>query len=157
VSDFLARGITAAKWKSRKIGRRNKLPADGLTHDLRVAGDCLSFWTCDPTQPLSLDQVVLALAANRDTVDRLDLVWLPESTFNLIHLKIVQTEGNTPAQALRNRHRDVGDIELTSVYKLATHLAKAVNDTLDEGGGAEYSEKHCAQSSARQYHFKRED
>ncbi len=67
-----------------------------ITNDIRVTDDCLSFWTCDPSHLPSLEQVVLALAATRDTVDRLDLVWIEEAAIQKIPLRIVATEGDTP-------------------------------------------------------------
>ena len=64
---FLARSVTPGKWKARDIGGQTTVPAQGITNDIRVIDDCLSFWTCDPSHPPSLEQVVLALAATRDT------------------------------------------------------------------------------------------
>jgi hypothetical protein len=124
---FLARSVMAAKWKERDIGGHMSVPADGITNDIRVKDDCLSFWTCDPNDPPSVEQVVLALAAARDTVDKLDLVWIDETAIKNIPLRIVPTEGRTPAQLLRDRHRDVADIDLGAMYKLAQDVAKAVN------------------------------
>jgi len=126
---FLARSVTAGKWKERNIGGQTTIPAQGITSDIRVEDDCLSFWTCDPSHPPSLDQVVLALAATRDTVDRLDLVWIDEAAIKNIPLRIVPTDGDTPAQLLRDRHRDVADIDLGAMHKLALDVAKAVNGT----------------------------
>jgi hypothetical protein len=73
--------------------------------------------------------VVLALAATRDTIDRLDLVWIDETAIKNIPLRIVPTEGDTPAQSLRDRHRDVADIDLGAMHELAQDVAKAVNGT----------------------------
>jgi len=126
---FLARSVTTVKWTERDIGGQMSVPAQGITNDIRVTEDCLSFWTCDPSHLPSLEQVVLALAATRDTVDRLDLVWIDEAAIQKIPLRIVATEGDTPAQPLRDRHRDVADINLTGLYKLAQDVAKAVNGT----------------------------
>lgn len=127
VNQFLARTISTAKWNEREIGGNSTVPANGITSDMRLTDDCLSFWTCDRSQSSSLEQVVLALAAARDTVDRLDLVWLGEASIKNIPLRIVATEGDTPAQALKDRHRDVADIDLGTVYGLAQHVAQAVN------------------------------
>jgi len=124
---FLARSVSSAKWKERDIGGRVTVPAEGMTYDLRVTEDCLSFWACDPSHPLSLEQVVLALAATRDTVDKLDLVWIDEDAIKNIPLRVVQTQGDTPAQLLRDRHRDVADIDLGGVCQLAQDMARAVN------------------------------
>jgi hypothetical protein len=126
---FLARSVTTVKWKERDIGGRTAVPAHGITNDIRVTEDCLSFWTCDPSHLPSLEQVVLALAATRDTIDRLDLVWIDETAIKNIPLRIVPTEGDTPAQSLRDRHRDVADIDLGAMHQLAQDVAKAVNGT----------------------------
>jgi hypothetical protein len=126
---FLARSVTTVKWKERDIGGRTAVPAHGITNDIRVTENRLSFWTCDPSHLPSLEQVVLALAATRDTVDRLDLVWIDETAIKNIPLRIVPTEGDTPAQSLRDRHRDVADIDLGAMHELAQNVAKAVNGT----------------------------
>jgi hypothetical protein len=115
---FLARSVTTVKWKERDIGGRTAVPAHGITNDIRVTEDCLSLWTCDPSHLPSLEQVALALAATRDTIDRLDLVWIDETAIKNIPLRIVPTEGNTPAQSLRDRHRDVADIDLGAMHQL---------------------------------------
>lgn len=127
MSAFLARAVTTAKWKERDIGGHMTIPAQGITNDMRVSNDRLSFWTCDPSHSPSLEQVVLTLAATRDTVDRLDLVWIDEAAIKAIPLRIVTIEGKTPAQSLRDRHRDVAGIDLGAIYKLARDVAKAVN------------------------------
>lgn len=124
---FLARLVNTAKWKKRKVGRQMRIPADGLTNDLRVQEDCLSFWTCDPTEPTSLEHVVLALASARDSIDRLDLVWVDESSIAASRAKIVATPGQTPAHKIKDRHRDVAEFGLNGVSKLAIGIAKAVN------------------------------
>jgi hypothetical protein len=126
---FLARGVTAAKWKKRKVGRQMRVPADGLTNDFRVQDDCLSFWTCDPTQATSLEEVVLALASARDNIDRLDLVWVDQASITTARAKVVETLGETPAYTVRDRHRDVADLGLNGVAKLANGVAKAINGT----------------------------
>jgi hypothetical protein len=52
---FLARSVTTVKWKERDIGGRTAVPAHGITNDIRVTEDRLSFWTCDPSHPPSLE------------------------------------------------------------------------------------------------------
>ena len=126
---YLARGINAAKWKKCKIGRQKKVPATGITHDLRVEDNCLSFWTCDPSQASSLEEVVVAFAATRDNVDRLDLVWIDENVSTKANATIVHTPGDTPAVQLRDRHRNVAALGLAAVSRLAHGIANATNGT----------------------------
>ena len=66
-------------------------------------------------------------------IDRLDLVWIDEEAVKKISLKITpQTEGDTPAQSLRDRHRDVADIDLGAMYKLALDVADCRQWCTDE-------------------------
>ena len=126
---FLARSVTAAKWKKRRVGRQTRVPADGLTSDFRVQDDCLSFWACETNEVASLEQVVLALAAARDRIDWLDLVWIDQATITTARAKVVESLGETPAISVREHHRDVTGLGLSGVAKLANGVAKAVNGT----------------------------
>lgn len=124
---FFARMVDHAKWKKRKVGRFTRVPPDGLTNNLRIQNDRLSFWMCDPKQEASLEQVVLALASSRDSIDRLDLVWVDEIDILATKARILEIEGETPAHTIRKQHRDVADLGLNGVIKLAHYIAKAIN------------------------------
>jgi hypothetical protein len=121
--------INVAKWKMRAIGQlpRARVPGEGVTSDLKIENSSLSFWACDPTQSSSLEQVVLALASGRDKLDRLDLVWLDEAAIAKAKARLVESPGDTPAQEIRDRHRDLTDFSLNGVFNLARGIAKAAN------------------------------
>ncbi len=123
---LLARLISAQKWRSRVNIAESEIPADAVTSDLRTASNCLSFWACDTGAPDTVENVVVALASARDTVQRLDLVWLDEDHVRSANLKVEETSGDTPAKPLAGTHRDVIGIDLLRLVALSQLIDQAV-------------------------------
>ncbi len=73
---FLARKITRAKWKTREELSAGEISADAVTADLKTQGNALSFWQCHTATNSDVEEAALAIAAARDRVARLDVVWL---------------------------------------------------------------------------------
>lgn len=126
---FLARSISAQKWQSHNnIGKR-QISADAVTYDMRTTDNCLSFWLCDPSSESSLEDVALALASTRESVDRLDLVWLAEEQVKGMRVRIDEVSGETPAKQLNNKHRDIAGIDVWRLARLGRGIATAVKAT----------------------------
>ena len=77
---FLARKITRAKWAAKQELSVGEIPADAVTVDLRTQDNALSFWRCPNDTDRDVEEAALAIAAARKRVDRLDIVWLTDST-----------------------------------------------------------------------------
>ncbi len=73
---FLARMITRHKWQPKDGLAANEIPADAITADLRTANNTLSFWQCGRATDLEVSDAVLAIAAGRDRIQKLDIVWI---------------------------------------------------------------------------------
>lgn len=76
---FLARKITRAKW-THKRGQlaKGEIAADAVTADLRTQDNALSFWRCPAEARDDIEKAALAIAATRDRVDKIEIVWLTE-------------------------------------------------------------------------------
>ena len=95
---------------------------------MRTSDNTLSFWLYDSDKNGSFEDVALALAATRDTVQRLDLVWVDEEQVKKMELSIRSAKGQTPAKHLQDSHRDVVGVDLTRLVRLARTVAKAVSN-----------------------------
>ena len=126
MAQFLARSVSATKWKSRVGIQQDEVSADGVGADLRSSDNTLSFWLYDPEQG-SLEDVVLVLASTRDQVQRMDLVWLPAETVTGMKIGLSPTPGVTPVSSLNERHRDLTGIDLSRLFRLASGIAEAID------------------------------
>ena len=113
-----------AKWLDRAVADD---AVDAVTRDLRTDENALSVWCCDPALLATFDNVVIALASNREKVDRLDIVILNADDLIQANLSILEKPGNTPADTLNSNHRDVAGFTLTSLVEFARlvhHVAR---------------------------------
>jgi hypothetical protein len=126
MAQFLARSVSAAKWRSRENIAPDQVPADGVGADLRTSDNELSFWLCDAGVQGSLEEVVPLLASTRDQVQRMDLVWLPADEVDGMRIGVRPTPGATPVVSLNNRHRDLTGIDLSRLFLLAEGVAQSI-------------------------------
>lgn len=125
---FLARKINLAKWNPQSTVEEGEIAADAVTVDLRTTGNTLSFWRCDGVDDMRLKEVVLALAAGSDRIDKFDIAWLPEQEATSQGLRVVDTDGNTPVARLVNRHADIERLDLVRLSKVARLIQSAVSE-----------------------------
>ena len=114
---FLARKITRAKWELSA----GEISADAVTGDLRTQGNSLSFWQCGIGE-----EAALAIAAPRDRVDRLDIVWLAADELQGDDQTLRKTEGKTPVTGLTKLHVDVCRLDYVRLGKVARHVVTAI-------------------------------
>ena len=81
---FLVRKITRAKWGSNSELSAGEISADAVTGDLRTQRNSLSFWRCRAETNGDVEDVALAIAAARDQVDTIDIVWLMRMSCGLM-------------------------------------------------------------------------
>lgn len=125
---FLARKITRPKWEQQATVEPGEIAADAVTVDLRTTGNTLSFWTCESVEDARLKEVVLALAANGDRIDKFDIAWLAEETIRAAGIKLTVTDGATPVVRLVKRHMDIERIDLVRLGKVATLIHAAISE-----------------------------
>jgi len=119
------RMIAGAKWEQSADLREGEIAADAVTGDLRTTQNSLSFWRCRAVDGGELRNAALAMAAARDRLDRLDLVYLDEDWIRESGLEFRATPGNTPVSSLRSSHVDVDQLDLTRLGAIAGMIATA--------------------------------
>ena len=125
---FLARKITRAKWEATQELSAGEISADVVTSDLRTQGNELSFWQCGMGAEPEVEEVVLAIAAAGDRVDRLDIVWLSDDELQADGQKWNETDGRTPVTELVRRHVDVSRLDYVRLGKVARRIVTAIEE-----------------------------
>lgn len=119
------RTIARAKWERGADLREGEIAADAVTGDLRTTQNGISFWRRPAADVVELESAALAMAAARDRLDRLDVVYLDEDEISASGLGIRATPGNTPVPSLRSSHVDVDRLDLVRLGTIARMIATA--------------------------------
>lgn len=125
---FLARKITRAKWEAKQELSTGEISADAITGDLRTQDNSLSFWQCGIGDKTKLEEVALAIAAGRDTVAKLEIVWLADDDLRDDGQILKNTEGRTPVADLAKLHVDVCALDYARLGKIAHRVVTAIKE-----------------------------
>ena len=123
---FVLRTISKSKWyKTEKVHwlPEGELQADVL-NDLQTKGNKLSVWRIDINRS-NLQQVITALAANRDHISNLDYVLLEECTLSAFDIKIEDSPGETPDDEANAYHCELVELSLKKLLRLVKIIRKA--------------------------------
>lgn len=123
---FVARKITRAKWETKQTFAQGEIPADAVTVDLRTQDNSLSFWQCGIGEKAEIEDVVLAIAAGRDDVAKVEIVWLDGGELKADGQTLVDTDGRTPVASLVKRHVDVCKLDYERLGKVAHRVITAI-------------------------------
>lgn len=93
------------------------LRADALL-DLRTRRDTLSVWLVADSES-NLPDIVAALAAQRQHLQELDFVLLPEPAVQDLGIQAVATPGDTAVASARDLHRDLTGLTVGNIVDLA--------------------------------------
>ena len=121
---FLARMITRPKWEPKQGLASDEIPADAITADLRTSNNALSFWQCGEATDSEISTAVLAIAAGRDRLQKLDIVWIPQD--ELVGHQMRSTRGRTPVRALIQSHVDVCHLDYGRLGQIGEQVAVAI-------------------------------
>ena len=106
----------------------DEISADAITSDLRTQDNSLSFWQCGKEEAVRLEEVALAIAAGRDSVDRLDIVWLVDDELKDDGQTLKSTEGRTPVVELSKLHVDVCRLDYIRLGNIARRVVRALEE-----------------------------
>lgn len=123
---FLARMISRAKWERKEWMREGDISADAVTADLRTQNNNLSFWQCAEGTNQEIENVVLAIAAGRDQIDKVDIVLIDDKDLRNDGQTIMASDGRTPVESLVKLHVDVIQLNYCRLGKVARRVASAV-------------------------------
>lgn len=107
-----------------------EIAADAVTRDLPTTNNDLSFWACQSVDDAELRETVLALAANCERLDKMDVAWLERDAVQGEELTVLQSpeHANTPVESLKNRHVDIARLDLVRLGKVAGLMRVAVKE-----------------------------
>ena len=125
---FLARKITQAKWRPKAGFAEGEIAADAVTVDLKTQDNSLSFWRCPTETTQDLEKAVLAIAATRNRVEKLEIVWLTDDDLRNDCQTLANTEGDTPVSELKELHVDVCRLDYVRLGKVASRIATALEN-----------------------------
>ena len=122
---FLIRKVTRAKWDPNSELSVGEISADAVTRDLRTQRNSLSFWRCRMETNGDVKDVALAIAAARDQVDTIDIVWLAEDELRTDGQRLRNSEGRTPVTELVGLHVDVYRLDYVRLGQIAGRIVTA--------------------------------
>lgn len=125
---FLSRSVTRSKWDPRPPLTVGQIPADAVTADLRTKDNTLSFWRCRTDESSDLRQAALAIAAARERVERVEIVWLSDEEMESDGQRLEDTDGHTPVLDLRGTHVDVVGLDHVRLGRVAESVASALGN-----------------------------
>lgn len=124
---FLARMIARSKWEPKDGLASDEIPADAITADLRTANNTLSFWQCGQATAPEVSDAVLAIAAGRDQIQKLDIVWIRMDELESDGQRIRSTQGRTPVAGLSERHVDLYHLDYRRLGRIGNRVAAAIS------------------------------
>jgi len=123
---LLVRKINKAKWLQVDISTTDDVSSDAITNCLKTTKNTLSVWKIDTEE--DLEQAVLALVANQDHLDTIDVVILQEDSLNEYNLNIVASPGDTPVESLVEAHRDIADLTFSRLGNVKDHIVERIRN-----------------------------
>jgi hypothetical protein len=110
---FLVRKVEKAKWLQKPITDGAEVSADAITNCLKTKSNTISVW--EISEEKHINDAILALASGADHIDTIDVVLLPRRSVIDAGLFLESIPGITPAQDLINSHRNISDLDYTSL------------------------------------------
>lgn len=138
---MLIRMITSiSKWNGSKVVNRDDayICGDAIS-DLRTRDNKLSVWKADTQE--DIDDAIVALALNRDSVQKVSCFFLNENDLEKIQIRISdEQEGEACGldSHILKKHRDLIELDYWRLGFLAEYMIELAKDKKNR---ADYSEK----------------
>lgn len=87
----------------------------------------MSFWRCTSEAEDDLTETALTIAAGRDKIDKLEIVWLVASDLQADGQTLKNTDGRTPLKALIKRHVDICQLDYVRLGRIADRVVSAMD------------------------------
>jgi len=125
---YVARKVSRAKWQPPEDGSGRKATADGVTACLKTSGNTLSLWRFHDKSDLA--EIALAMVANAERVEAIDLAWLDASILDRYAHN--ESLGHTPVTDLQSRHIDLCRLDGRQLLDFADSLFDAIQASNSE-------------------------
>lgn len=123
---LFVRKIDYGKWAQRKILEGEQPSADAITNCLKTTRNTLSLWSIRDES--ELDEAVLAIAAQGDHLDTIDVLKINPSLISEMKLNIVESQGLTPYITFVNNHLDIVELDYVSIGIVAQIIVESIRN-----------------------------
>ena len=106
----------------------SEIPADAITADLRTQGNSLSFWQCNLGEENDIEDAALAIAAGRERLDRLEIIWLDEEKIRADGQALRDSDGRTPVSDMVDSHIDLVGLNYNLLGIVAQRVVHAIEE-----------------------------
>ncbi len=125
----LLRSFLCAKW-SGNIGKDlDQYCADSITKCTKTSGNTLSVWSSSTTN-FESDEVrdlIVAFASSMERPDAVDFIWLDQNQLIQQGLKLESTDGITKYERIKDRHRDIANLDYQQLGVVGEHIVHQMN------------------------------
>jgi hypothetical protein len=125
---LFVRKIDYAKWAQRQILEGEPPSADAITNCMKTTRNTLSLWSIRDES--ELDEAVLAIAAQGDHLDTIDILKINPSLISDRGLNVIKSHGLTPYAGFVNNHLDIVKLD----YALLGIMAGVIVESIRHGG-----------------------
>lgn len=122
---YLIRKIQRSKWDQVDLSQTDDVSADAITLCLKTTSNSLSVWRIDNED--DLDQAVLAIVANQDHIDTIDVIWMDEHKLREIGIELLCSPGITPVPHLVDTHVDIAKLTYSKIGLLKDEVVQCIN------------------------------
>lgn len=118
-----------AKWEQDKSKSNiNDTSADIITNCLKTSNETLSLWYVEKEE--EIDKAIIALSSNRDFVNRLDYIIIPDEYIIKYKLELGKTNGESPYTEFNGNHFDIINVK----YGVLGVVSKMIFDIIVNNG-----------------------
>ena len=123
---YLVRMVSLAKWDTPADLPLGSIPADAVTTDLKTTENTLSFWKSRTSSEDDIREAVLALVAGRTSIEKIEIVWLEDSSLQSDTMQLIENRGRTLIEDLVDSHTDLRPLSHQSLSQVAEAVASAI-------------------------------
>lgn len=116
-----------AKWEESKKTRIPELSSDIITNCLRTTEETLSLWHIDDIH--KIDDAIIALASNRDLIQKLDYLIIPDEYIEKYDLHLKENDGKSPYEDFNKEHRDIINVDYEKLGIVSEMILDIMNNT----------------------------
>lgn len=118
-----------AKWEQSKSKKVEDLSSDIITNCLKTSNETLSLWCI--TDDSEIDDAIIALSSNRELIQKLDYIIIPDKYIDTYKLKLKDNSGGSPYGSFNSKHRDIININ----YSLLGVISEMILDIINNKDG----------------------
>jgi hypothetical protein len=127
---FVVRKIEYTKWRQRRILDGETPSADAITNCMRTTGNKLSLWSI--ADEGELEEAVIAIAAQGDHLDAIDVLTIDKSLIEERKLSLVKSRGLTPYTSFEDKHYDVVELDYNSLGLMASVIVESIRRSIEK-------------------------